>query len=113
MQIDIFTIFPEPVEKMTQLSVLGRAQEAGLINMRVHDLRMASTDPHRTVDDKPFGGGAGMVLKPEPAFAAVEAVQPQRPLFLLDPGGPRFDQQKARDLAASDGFSLMLSLIHI
>ncbi|MCH2624190.1 MAG: tRNA (guanosine(37)-N1)-methyltransferase TrmD [Acidimicrobiales bacterium] len=107
MQIDIFTIFPEPVEKMTQLSVLGRAQEAGLIDMRVHDLRMASTDPHRTVDDKPFGGGAGMVLKPEPAFAAVEAVQPQRPLFLLDPGGPRFDQQKARDLAASDGFSLM------
>ena len=51
MQIDIFTIFPEPVEKMTQLSVLGRAQEAGLINMRVHDLRTACTDPHRTCDD--------------------------------------------------------------
>jgi len=68
---------------------------------------MASTDPHRTVDDKPFGGGAGMILKPEPAFAAVEAVEPPRPLFLLDPGGPQFDQQKASELAAMDGFSLL------
>ncbi|HJM21622.1 MAG TPA: tRNA (guanosine(37)-N1)-methyltransferase TrmD [Acidimicrobiales bacterium] len=107
MRIDIFTIFPEPVQDMTQLSVLGRARETGLIDVRVHDLRMASTDPHRTVDDKPFGGGAGMVLKPEPAFAAVEAVEPPRPLFLLDPGGRRFDQQTARELAALDGFSLI------
>ena len=107
MRIDVFTIFPEAVDNMAQLSVLGRARDAGLIDVRVHDLRMASTDPHRTVDDKPFGGGAGMILKPEPAFAAVEAVEPPRPLFLLDPGGPQFDQQKASELAAMDGFSLM------
>ena len=107
MRIDVFTIFPEAVDNMAQLSVLGRARGAGLIDVRVHDLRMASTDPHRTVDDKPFGGGAGMILKPEPAFAAVEAVEPPRPLFLLDPGGPQFDQQKAIELAAMDGFSLM------
>ena len=107
MRIDVFTIFPEAVDNMAQLSVLGRARDTGLIDVRVHDLRMASTDPHRTVDDKPFGGGAGMILKPEPAFAAVEAVEPPRPLFLLDPGGPQFDQQKANELAAMDGFSLM------
>jgi tRNA (guanine37-N1)-methyltransferase len=107
MRIDVFTIFPEAVDNMAQLSVLGRARGTGLIDVRVHDLRMASTDPHRTVDDKPFGGGAGMVLKPEPAFAAVEAVEPPRPLFLLDPGGPQFDQQKASELATMDGFSLM------
>ena len=107
MRIDVFTIFPEAVDNMAQLSVLGRARGAGLIDVRVHDLRMASTDPHRTVDDKPFGGGAGMILKPEPAFAAVEAVEPPRPLFLLDPGGPQFDQQKATELAAMDGFSLL------
>jgi tRNA (guanine37-N1)-methyltransferase len=107
MRIDVFTIFPEAVDNMAQLSVLGRARGAGLIDVRVHDLRMASTDPHRTVDDKPFGGGAGMILKPEPAFAAVEAVEPPRPLFLLDPGGPQFDQQKAIELAAMDGFSLL------
>ncbi|MDE0872687.1 MAG: tRNA (guanosine(37)-N1)-methyltransferase TrmD [Acidimicrobiales bacterium] len=107
MRIDVFTIFPEAVDNMAQLSVLGRARGAGLIDVRVHDLRMASTDPHRSVDDKPFGGGAGMILKPEPAFAAVEAVEPPRPLFLLDPGGPQFDQQKAIELAAMDGFSLL------
>ncbi|HIF65020.1 MAG TPA: tRNA (guanosine(37)-N1)-methyltransferase TrmD [Acidimicrobiia bacterium] len=107
MRIDVFTIFPEAVDNMAQLSVLGRARGSGLIDVRVHDLRMASTDPHRTVDDKPFGGGAGMILKPEPAFAAVEAVEPPRPLFLLDPGGPQFDQQKATELAAMDGFSLL------
>ena len=107
MRIDVFTIFPEAVENMARLSVLGRARDTGLIDVRVHDLRMASTDPHRTVDDRPFGGGAGMVLKPEPAFLAVEAVEPPRPLFLLDPGGPQFDQQKANELATLDGFSLM------
>ena len=107
MRIDVFTIFPEAVENMARLSVLGRARDTGLIDARVHDLRMASTDPHRTVDDRPFGGGAGRVLKPEPAFLAVEAVEPPRPLFLLDPGGPQFDQQKANELATLDGFSLM------
>ena len=107
MRIDVFTIFPEAVDAMTTLSVLGRGQDTGLLDLRVHDLRMTATDVHKTVDDKPFGGGAGMVLKPEPVFEAVEAVDPHKPLILLDPGGQRFDQKKAAELADMDGFSLL------
>ena len=107
MRIDVFTIFPEAVGEMTTLSVLGRAQQNGLLDLRVHDLRMTATDAHKTVDDKPFGGGAGMVLKPEPVFGAVEASNPPKPLILLDPGGERFDQKKAAELADLDGFSLL------
>src|SRR6476620_12713102 len=88
-------------------SLLGRARTAGLLDIRVHDLRAETTDPHRTVDDSPFGGGAGMVLKPEPLFAAVEAVDPPRPLLLLSAGGARFDQARARELAEAGGFSLL------
>ncbi len=75
--------------------------------MRVHDPRDFTDDPHRSVDDTPFGGGAGMVLRPEPLFAAVEATDPPRPLFLLGPAGRRLDQRLARDLAAGGGFSLL------
>ena len=107
MRIDIFTIFPEAVGEMATLSVLGRGQQSGLLDLQVHDLRMTATDVHKTVDDKPFGGGAGMVLKPEPVFGAVEASSPPRPLILLDPGGKRFDQKKATELADLDGFSLL------
>ncbi len=107
MRIDVFTIFPEAVGEMTTLSVLGRGQQNGLLDLRVHDLRMTATDTHKTVDDKPFGGGAGMVLKPEPVFGAVEASNPPKPLILLDPGGERFDQKKAAELADLDGFSLL------
>jgi len=88
-------------------SLLGRARERGIVDVRVHDIRDHATDRHRSVDDTPFGGGAGMVLSPEPVFRAVEAVQPQRPLFLLDPGGRRFDQALAVELAAGPGFSLL------
>jgi len=73
----------------------------------VHDLRAGANDPRRSVDDSPFGGGAGMVLAPEPMFAAVEAAQPVRPLYLLGPGGLRFDQAMARELATGPGFSLL------
>ena len=73
----------------------------------MHDLRSTTQDPHRSVDDSPYGGGAGMVLMPEPIFACVEAVDPPRPLFLLGPGGRRFDQAVARDLALGEGFSLL------
>ena len=73
---------------------------AGLLDLRCHDLRDHTTDVHRTVDDAPFGGGAGMVMKAEPIFAAVEAAEPPRPLFLLGPGGRRFDQAMATELAA-------------
>ena len=107
MRIDVFTIFPGMVEAFSSESLLGKAQERGLLDVRAHDLRAHTTDVHRTVDDAPFGGGAGMVLMPEPVFAAVEAVEPPRPLLLLDPGGRRFGQAMAEDLAATDGFSLL------
>src|SRR4051812_24965506 len=107
MRIDVITIFPAMVEGFATASLLGRAQDRGLLDLRVHDLRERTTDVHRTVDDTPFGGGAGMVLKPEPIFAAVEAAEPPRPLLLLGPGGRRLDQAWAAELAASDGFSLL------
>jgi tRNA (guanine37-N1)-methyltransferase len=107
LRVDIFTIFPDLVEGFATASLLGRARESGLLDVRVHDLRSGTQDPHRTVDDAPFGGGAGMVLMPEPIFAAVEAVDPPRPLYLLGPGGRPFDQGIAHELAAVEGFSLL------
>ena len=107
MRIDVFTIFPDLIGDYAGRSLLGRAQDGGLLDLRVHDLRAVTTDPHRSVDDAPFGGGAGMVLMPEPLFAAVEAVDPPRPLLLLDAGGRRFDQGVAEELAAHDGFSML------
>ncbi len=107
MRIDFFTIFPEYLDGPLQASLLGRARERGLIDVRVHDLRAHTTDAHRSVDDTPFGGGAGMVMMPEPLFAAVEAVQPPRPLLLLSAGGTPFDQKRAARLAGGSGFSLL------
>jgi tRNA (guanine37-N1)-methyltransferase len=107
MRIDVFTIFPPMVEAFASQSLIGKAADGGLLDIRVTDLRSEATDPHRSVDDAPFGGGAGMVLMPEPIFAAVERVQPPRPLFLLGPGGRRLDQALAEDLAAGEGFSLL------
>ena len=78
-----------------------------MVDVRIHDIRHYTTDRHRSVDDTPFGGGPGMVLAPEPVFRAVEEVGPPRPLYLLDPGGRRFDQALAAELAASEGFSLL------
>lgn len=107
MRVDVITIFPTLVRGFASESLLGRAQERGLVDLRVHDLRDATTDVHRTVDDTPFGGGAGMVLRPEPVFATVEREAPPRPLLLLGPGGRRLDQAVARELASLDGFSLL------
>jgi tRNA (guanine37-N1)-methyltransferase len=107
MRIDVFTIFPSMVDDFAGQSLLGKARTSGLLDVRVHDLRSATQDPHRSVDDAPFGGGAGMVLMPEPLFAAVEAAEPPRPLLLLGPGGRRLDQAAAAELAAGDGFSLL------
>ena len=107
MRIDVLTIFPDIVEHFASRSLLGKAQERGTLEVQVHDLRSAAIDPHRSVDDSPFGGGAGMVLMAEPMFRTVEAVNPPRPLFYLGPAGARFDQAMARDLAATDGFSLL------
>ncbi|HEX4905042.1 MAG TPA: tRNA (guanosine(37)-N1)-methyltransferase TrmD [Acidimicrobiales bacterium] len=107
MRVDVFTIFPDMVEAFARQSLLGKARERGLLDVRVHDLRATTTDVHRTVDDAPFGGGAGMVLMPEPIFAAVEAVEPPRPLYYLSPSGRPFTQAVARELADLDGFSVL------
>jgi tRNA (guanine37-N1)-methyltransferase len=107
LRIDTFTIFPDLIEGWLSASLIGKARRAGVLDLRVHDLRSTAQDPHRSVDDSPFGGGAGMVLAPEPLFAAVEAVAPPRPLLLLGPGGGRFDQARARELLAGGSFSLL------
>ena len=107
LRIDTFTIFPDLIEGWLGASLIGKARRAGVLDLRVHDLRSTAQDPHRSVDDSPFGGGAGMVLAPEPLFAAVEAVAPPRPLLLLGPGGSRFDQARARELLAGGSFSLL------
>jgi tRNA (guanine37-N1)-methyltransferase len=107
LRVDVFTIFPAMVAGFASQSLLGKAGERGLLDVRVHDLRSGAADPHRSVDDAPFGGGAGMVLMPEPLFACIEAAEPVRPLYLLGPGGRRFDQSAARELSDLDGFSLL------
>ena len=107
MRIDVITIFPDMVEDFAGRSLLGKARANGLLDVRVHDLRDGTDDPHRSVDDSPFGGGAGMVLMPEPIFRVVEEVGPPRPLLLLGPAGRRFDQLAARQLAGLDGFTLL------
>ncbi len=107
MRIDVFTIFPDLVDGFCWFSLLGRARLAGAVDLRVYDLRSLATDPHRSVDDAPYGGGAGMVLRPEPVFDTVEAAEPPRPLLLLGPAGARLDQQMAADLASGPGFSLL------
>jgi len=107
MRIDVFTIFPEWFAGPFDASLLGKARTAGRLELRVHDLREHTTDRHRSVDDTPYGGGAGMVMAPEPIFASVEAAQPPRPLLLLSAAGRRFDHAVATELAAGDGFSLL------
>jgi tRNA (guanine37-N1)-methyltransferase len=107
VRIDVFTIFPEYLEGPLRVALVGRARDSGVVDVRLHDPREWTTDPHRSVDDAPFGGGAGMVMTPGPLFAAVEAVEPSRPLFLLSASGRRFEQTLARELAAGPGFSLL------
>ena len=108
MRIDVFTIFPALVDTFCAEGLLGKARQSALVDLRCHDLREHTTDVHRTVDDAPFGGGAGMVMRAQPIFDSVEAAQPPRPLYLLGPGGRRFDQAMAHELAdAPEGFSLI------
>jgi tRNA (guanine37-N1)-methyltransferase len=107
MRVDVFSIFPEAVDAFCSASLLGKARQSGVLDLRCHDIRDHTNDVHRSVDDAPFGGGAGMLMKPEPIFAAVEAVDPVRPLLLLGPGGRPFDQRLAAQLAAGAGFSLL------
>ena len=107
MRVDVFTVFPGLVDGFCSDSLLGKARDRSLLDLRLHDPREHTTDVHRTVDDAPFGGGAGMLMKPEPLFASVENADPPRPLFLLGPGGRRFDQAMARELSELGGFSLV------
>jgi tRNA (guanine37-N1)-methyltransferase len=100
VRIDVLTIFPGIFESPLRESLLGRALDAGLVDVRVQDIRDSTTDKHRQVDDESYGGGPGMVMKPEPVFAAVEALgDGARRILLLSPGGRRLDQELVRELA--------------
>jgi tRNA (guanine37-N1)-methyltransferase len=95
MRINIVTLFPSFFQETLAVSIPGRARTAGAVDYRVVDLRDYTHDKHRTVDDLPYGGGAGMVLKPEPSFEAVEALAPQGPIVLLSPRGKIFTHEDA------------------
>jgi tRNA (guanine37-N1)-methyltransferase len=106
MKIDIVTIFPRMVEAPLAEGIVGRAIARGLIDARVHDLREFTTDRHRVVDDMPFGGGPGMVLKPEPLFTAVDRIRDERgrpdAVILTSPEGERLTHTVAERLSALD-----------
>jgi tRNA (guanine37-N1)-methyltransferase len=103
MKIDIVTIFPKMVEAPLAEGIVGRAIARGLLDVRVHDLRDSTTDRHRVVDDVPFGGGPGMVLKPEPLFRSVERIRAERgepsAIILTSPDGRRFSHADAERLS--------------
>jgi len=104
----VFTIFPGIFEAPLRESLLGRAIGEGLLDVRVHDLRGWSEDRHRMVDDTAYGGGPGMVMKPEPFFAAVESLDPDRGrVLLLSPAGRRLDQAFVRELAGEEHLTLL------
>ncbi|MEX2556262.1 MAG: tRNA (guanosine(37)-N1)-methyltransferase TrmD [Actinomycetota bacterium] len=109
MRIDVVTIFPEFFTGPMNASLLGKARKRGVVDVRLHDLREHTTDPHRTVDDEPYGGGVGMVMKPDPWFAAVEAIEGWETArrVLLTPAGRRLDQDLVRDLALAPHLILM------
>ncbi len=107
MHFDIFTLFPEMFQGPLTESILARAQAQGLVTIALHNPREWTTDRHHVVDDYPYGGGAGMVMKPEPLFAAVEAVHQGGPIILLSPRGRVFTQTIARELAAEPRLTLL------
>ncbi len=100
MRIDVLTLFPEMFSGPLDVSMVGRARERGLLELRIHNLRDWTHDRHKTVDDRPFGGGPGMVLKPEPIFEAVEQLAgADTRVVLMTPAGRKFDQDAARAMA--------------
>jgi tRNA (guanine37-N1)-methyltransferase len=108
MRIDIVTLFPSMVEPVVSESILGRARARGLVDIRVVNLRDYAEGKHRVTDDYQFGGGSGMVLKPEPLFAAVEALRtPQARVILMDPRGRRLTQEVAAGLARASHLILV------
>ncbi len=109
MRFDVVTIFPAMFGPVFQQGVVGRAIERGLLELHAHDLREHTHDRHRQVDDMPFGGGPGMVLKPEPAIEAVEAIRAHNrgPVILMEPWGEPLDQRLAESLAAEPGLIIV------
>ena len=108
MRVDIITIFPAIFEGPLRESLLGKAIADGVIDVRVHDLRTFTEDARRTTDDEPFGGGPGMVMKPEPIFAAVESLGPDHGrTIVLSPAGRRLDRDLVHNLAAERGLVLI------
>ncbi len=110
MRFDIFSLFPEVFEPYLNISILKRAQEAGALEVHAHNIRDWATDKHHTTDDTPYGGGGGMVMKPEPVFAAVEAIlgrPPSCPVILLCPQGRTLTQKIAFELAEHERLALL------
>ena len=107
LRVDVFSVFPELVDGPLSASIIGRARQNEQIDLRFHDPRSHATDAHRSIDDSPFGGGAGMVMRPDVLTAAIREADPPRPLLAMTPSGKRFDQAMARELAAAGGFSIL------
>ncbi len=110
MKFDIFTLLPEVFDPYLSSSILARAREKQIINVAVHDIRSYTTDRHHVTDDTPYGGGGGMVMKPEPVFTAIEAVlgsPPACPVILLSPQGRVFNQQIAIELSRIPHLALL------
>ncbi len=100
MKIDVLTLFPAMFAGPLDESIIMRARKNGLLDLKIHDLRDWTHDRHKTVDDKPFGGGPGMLMKPEPLFEAVESLQREKTkVILLSPSGRKFTQEIARELS--------------
>src|SRR5687767_2457630 len=100
MKIDVLTLFPGMFVGPLDESIIKRARDRGILSLEIHDLRKWTHDRHKTVDDRPFGGGPGMVLKPEPIFDAVAALaRPETRVILMGPSGRKFTQEAARELA--------------
>jgi len=108
VKIDVLTLFPGMFAGPLDESIIMRARKAGLLVLKIHDLRQWTHDRHKTVDDRPFGGGPGMLLKPEPLFEAVESLKREKTrVILLSPGGRKFDQAIARELAQQEDLLLV------
>jgi len=115
MRIDVLTLFPEICRAPLNQSMMKRAQECGALDLHIHNIRDWATDKHRTVDDAPFGGGPGMVMRPEPVFAAVEEVIEKAPnatlrepkVILMSPAGRLFDQKLARELSSEQHLAII------
>lgn len=110
MRIYVFTLFPEIFPSYLETSILGRARQANLLQVDLHNIRDHATDKHQVIDDEPYGGGGGMVMKPEPIFAAVEAVlgaKTKIPVILLSPQGRLFNQSVAQELSQLEHIALI------